>query len=408
MDGRLAVIGLGSIGSMALWQASRLSDSVVGFEAQSPGHARSAAGGDTRLFRMLYRGTPGYYPILERSRRLWAELEADSGQQILTRCGGLSIGTVDGPYLPHLLETTRLNGADHELLSRGAMAERYPQHSLRPDDRAVFDPYGGVLRTDRAVTAAVSAAQANGATVLTTAPIDGIREADDSVIVTSGDDSWKFENVVVSSGAWSQRLMPDYLKAVTETQRLYLSWFVARDAAAFAPDRFPIFIRISGDRSMYGAPSVDGVTVKATLDGRGAPTPQADAVPRELTDAEIAETTETVTEFLPGLIPNIVRSDAFPDLFTVDKNPLLGRLRANSRIYCATGFSGAGFKMATGFGEIAAKEALGTQSFGGLDFLRPQRFTPLNSGDRLGRATGAQSPVSVGPSTARSRYPGAS
>ena len=32
----LAVIGLGSIGSMALWQASRLSDSVTGFEAASP------------------------------------------------------------------------------------------------------------------------------------------------------------------------------------------------------------------------------------------------------------------------------------------------------------------------------------------------------------------------------------
>jgi sarcosine oxidase len=380
MDGRLAVIGVGSIGSMALWQASRLSDSVVGFEAQSPGHGRSALGGDTRLFRMLYRGTPSYYPILERSRRLWAELEADSGQHILTRCGGLSIGTVDGPYLPHLLETTRLTGAAHELLSREAMAERYPQHNLRPDDRAVFDPHGGVLRTDRAVTAAVAAAQANGATVLTNTAIDDIREADDGVVITSGSDSWRFENVIISSGGWSQRLMPDYLKAVTDTWRNYLTWFVARDAAQFSPDRFPIFIRISGDRSMYGAPAVDGVTVKATLDGRGGPIPRPGAVPRELTADEIAETTETVTEFFPGLIPNIVRSDAFPDLFTADKNPLVGPLQENSRIYCATGFSGAGFKMACGYGEIAAHEALGTQSFDGLDFLRPQRFRPPNAG----------------------------
>jgi sarcosine oxidase len=53
VDGKLAVIGLGSIGSMALWQASRSCNSVVGFEAQSPGHARSAVGGDTRLIRML-------------------------------------------------------------------------------------------------------------------------------------------------------------------------------------------------------------------------------------------------------------------------------------------------------------------------------------------------------------------
>ncbi|WP_062992991.1 FAD-dependent oxidoreductase [Nocardia anaemiae] len=381
MDGQLAVIGLGSIGSMALWQASRSSNSVVGFEAQSPGHGRSAVGGDTRLFRMLYRGTPNYYPILERSRRLWAALEADSGQQILTRCGGLSIGTVDGPYLPHLLETTRLTGADHEILTRGAMAELYPQHNLRPDDQAVFDPHAGVLRTDRAVTAAVDAAQANGATVLTNTPIDDIRDTDDGVVITSGSSSWKFENVIVSSGGWSRRLMPNYLRAVTDTRRIFLSWFVARDAAEFAPERFPIFIRISGDRSMYGAPSVDGVTVKATLDGRGAPTPRADAVPRDLTAEETAETADTVIEFLPGLFPNIVRSDAFPDLFTADKNPLLGRLWENSRIYCATGFSGAGFKMASGFGEIAAHEALGTRSFHGLDFLRPERYRSSTARD---------------------------
>jgi len=373
-DGNLAVIGLGSIGSMALWQASRLTGSVVGFEAQSPAHARSAVGGDTRLFRMIYRGNPDLYPILERSRDLWAELEAETGQNILTRCGGLSIGTADGPYLTALLETTRTNGADHEILSREEMAERYPQHNLREDDIAVYDPHAGALRTDRAVTAAVAAAQANGATVHTNTPIDSITETDDGVVITSGEKTWTFENVIVSSGGWSQRLMPGYLTAATQTKRIFLTWFVAKDGAEFTPDRFPIFIRISGDRSMYGAPAVDGVTVKATLDGRGTATPQADAVPRELTPAEITETTETVTEFFPGLFPNIVRSDAFPDLFTTDGHPLLGRISEDSRIYCATGFSGAGFKNATGFGEIAAHEALGKQTFTGLDFVRPQRF----------------------------------
>jgi sarcosine oxidase len=168
--------------------------------------------------------------------------------------------------------------------------------------------------------------------------------------------------------------MPDHLKAATQTKRIFLTWFVAKDGAEFAPDRFPIFIRIHEDRSMYGAPAVDGVTVKATLDGRGAPTPDPDAVPRELSTAEIAETTETVTEFLPGLIPTIVRSDTFPELYTKDGSPLLGRLEEGSRIYCATGFSGGGFKNATGFGEIAAHEALGKQTYDRLDFIRPERF----------------------------------
>ncbi len=373
-DGKLAVIGLGSIGSMALWQASRITDAVVGFEAATPAHGRSAVGGDTRLFRMIYRGNPDYYPILQRSQTLWAELEAETGQNILTRCGGLSIGTADGPYIRSVLETTRLTGAEHQILSHEELAARYPQHNLRPDDIAIYDPNAGALRTDRAVTAAIAAAEANGATVRRNTRVHSVRETNDGVIVTSGDKSWTFDNAIIASGGWSNRLMPDYLKAATETKRIFLTWFVAKDASEFTPEKFPIFIRIYEDRSMYGAPAVDGVTVKATLDGRGGPTPNPDAVPRELTQAEIQETTETVTEFFPDLYSNIVRSDAFPDLYTKDGNPLLGRLKDASRIYCATGFSGAGFKNATGFGHIAAQEALGKQTFEGLDFVRPERF----------------------------------
>ena len=374
MDGKLAVIGLGSIGSMALWQASHMTGSVTGFEAQSPAHGRSAVGGDTRLFRMIYLGTPGLYPILQRSRDLWAELETETGQDILTRCGGLSIGTAGGSYISGLLGTAQLNGADYEILSRDELTERYPQHKLRAEDIAVYDPNAGVLRTDRAVTAAIGAAEANGATVHINTPIDSITETADGVVVTSGDRTWVFANVIVASGGWSRRLMPDYLKAHTETRRVFLSWFVARDAARFAPDRFPVFSRMYEDHAMYGAPAVDGVTVKATLDGRGTMITNPDQFNRELSDAETVETLETVSDFIPELVPAIVRSDAFPDLYTKDRNPLVGWLGESSRIYCATGFSGGGFKNATGFGHIAAHEALGNQPIEGLEFVRPERF----------------------------------
>jgi sarcosine oxidase len=378
MDAKLAVIGLGSIGSMALWQASRLCDSVVGFEAATPAHGRSAVGGDTRLFRMVYLGRPEYYPIMEHSRSLWAELEAETGQEILTTTGGLSIGTANGSFINSLLEATRITGAEHDVLSREEMAERYPQHNLRPDDCAVYDPRAGVLRTDRAVSAAVAAAQAGGAAVLQNTPVDSITETAHGVVVTSGDRTWTFEKVIVASGGWSRRLMPDHLKAVTETHRIVLTWFVAQDGTQFSPENFPVFSRLYGDRSLYGAPAVDGVTVKASVDGplagRVRATPDPDSVPRELTREEIEKVTEIVTEFFPGLIPTIVRSDALPDLFTEDRHPLLGWLDEDSRVYCATGFSGKGFKMATGYGHIAAHEALGKQTIEGLDFVRPNRF----------------------------------
>ena len=96
---------------MALWQASKLGVDPVGFEAVSPAHPRSAVGGDSRLFRMTYRGEHNFYPVLQLAERLWRRLEEESGQQILTQCGGLSIGETDGSYIPALLDSIRRTGA---------------------------------------------------------------------------------------------------------------------------------------------------------------------------------------------------------------------------------------------------------------------------------------------------------
>jgi sarcosine oxidase len=374
-DGQLAVIGLGSVGSMALWQASQTSRAVAGFEAVSPAHPRSAVGGDTRLFRMTYRGEGGYYPVLQLAQRLWRELEQQSGQTILTQCGGLSIGEVDGSYLPALLESIKRTGAPHEILDRAEMERRYPQHRLAAGECGIFDAEAGFLRTDRAVLSAIDAARNNGATVLTGAPVREIRELPSGVRISTDTDSWVFERVIVSSGAWSRSLMPPALQSRVQTRRIFLSWFAARDPEEFAPHRFPIFIRITGQRSLYGAPTIDGASVKATLDGRAQPAPDADGVDRALSATEIAESEETVARFLPGLIPSIVRSDAYPDLYTSDATPLVGFLPGSDQTYLATGFSGAGFKMASAFGAIAAGETLGRgPGLGGLDFVRPERL----------------------------------
>lgn len=374
-DAELAVIGLGSVGSMALWRASQTSRSVVGFEAASPAHPRSAVGGDTRLFRMTYRGEGNYYPVLQVARRLWRELEEQSGQTILTQCGGLSIGERDGGYIPALLESIKRTKAPHEVLDHAEMERRYPQHRLTPGECAILDREAGFLRTDRAVLSAVDAAKNNGASVVTGAPIREVREVPGGVRISTDSDAWEFERVIVSSGGWSRNLLPSPLRGHVHTRRIYLSWFPARRPEEFAPDRFPIFIRITGQRSLYGAPTIDGATVKATLDGRAQPAPDADGIDRALSATEIAESEETVRQFLPGLIPCIVRSDAYPDLYTRDATPLVGFLPGSDRTYLATGFSGAGFKMAPAFGAIAASEALGRDpGVNGLDFLRPARL----------------------------------
>jgi sarcosine oxidase len=379
-DGELAVIGLGSAGSMALKlsgkPSGKPSGGVVGFEARTPAHGRSAVGGDTRLFRMTFREQHDLTPLLESSLGLWRELESDAGQEILTQCGGLSIG--HGAYVDAILRNVQETGAPHTLLDAAALRARYPQHRVGDDDAAVFDPRAGFLRTDRAVLSAVAAAENAGAQVQASTPVDELHEDSHGVRVVSGSSSWTFERVVVAAGGWSRHLLPAPIADAVAPYRNLLTWFPARDPTLYTPDRFPIFIRIQERMTLYGAPSLDGSTIKATLDGRAVPASSADGVARELTDAEVAESELTVREFLPGLVPSIVRSDGYPDLYTSDRRPMIGTVPGRPRTYVATGFSGAGFKIASGVGSLIARRALGhpidTCLEGTLRFADPGRF----------------------------------
>lgn len=374
VDGHVAVIGLGSVGSMALWQASRHSSSVVGFEAATPAHPRSAVGGDTRLFRMTYREPHPYYPVLTRALDTWRELEKETNLPILHQCGGLSIGARNGPYIPALLDSVRANGTEHEILDSSEITKRYPQHAVDDNDVAVFDPRAGYLRTDSAVLGAVRAAQDRGAEVVRDCRIGSLCESADGVVLAAGERTWTFDRVIVAGGGWSGALLPDELRAHVHPRRNYLTWFHARNPDDFAPERFPIFVHISQTRSMYGAPSLDGSTVKATLDGRSEPAENASDLFRELTQAEALETRETTESFLPGLIPDIVRADAYPDLFTDDHVPLLGAQPGSERIFLATGFSGAGFKMSAAYGAIVVDQALARAPHPEAAFMSPSRF----------------------------------
>jgi sarcosine oxidase len=373
-DASIGVIGLGSIGSMTMWQASKRSSSVLGFEAATPAHPRSAVGGDSRLFRMTYRGTHPYYPILVRSRELWGELETESGKEILNRCGGLSIGHREGDYIPALIDSIKTCGAPHRILDHAEMAERYPQHDLDPDEIAVWDEHAGFLKTDTAVLAALDRAREQGASMITDARIRAIEETDDFVRISDGDRTWTVARLVVTGGAWAAPLLPEPLRSKVYPARILLTWFQAHDAAEFAPELFPVFIRISRGTSMYGTPSIDGVTVKAGLDGRATPAEDPSALLRVLKPEEMTEVRATAASYFPGLIPYVVRADTYPDLYTTDGAPLLGLAPGSKRIVLATGFSGTGFKMASGYGAIAASLAADPDNAASPAFTNPARF----------------------------------
>ncbi|MBO0706138.1 MAG: FAD-dependent oxidoreductase, partial [Candidatus Dormibacteraeota bacterium] len=132
LETEVAVVGLGSMGSLALWELSRRGVPATGIERFQPGHDRGAAHGESRIFRSCYAEGPEYVPLLDSAFALWRELEAETGTDLFTANGALFIGDPDTGYVAQCRATAEAYELSYEVLGGAAAERRYPQHRLQP------------------------------------------------------------------------------------------------------------------------------------------------------------------------------------------------------------------------------------------------------------------------------------
>src|SRR3954454_23135960 len=127
-DAEVAVIGLGAMGSNALWRLAARGVDVLGFEQFRPGHVQGSSHGKTRVFRVACLEHPNLVPLARRSRELWIDLQEKSGTPVIRNTGAVLIG----PEVSDLIAGTLAAAAAHDLpisrLTRGELQRRFPQH----------------------------------------------------------------------------------------------------------------------------------------------------------------------------------------------------------------------------------------------------------------------------------------
>ena len=70
------VVGVGGMGSAALYHLARRGQRVLGLERFDVPHDLGSSGGVTRIIRLAYYEDSSYVPLLQRSYQLWRELES--------------------------------------------------------------------------------------------------------------------------------------------------------------------------------------------------------------------------------------------------------------------------------------------------------------------------------------------
>ena len=354
--------GLGVMGAATLAALAVRGLRVIGLERFALPHALGSSQGGTRIIREAYFEHPFYVPLVRAAYEGWHALEARTGRRLIVPTGGLTIGPPVGGLVTGARTSVDAHGVAHELLTAGEVHRRHPALRIPADAVAVTDPRAGVLLAARAIATLLDVARADGAEIRDGAPIDGWEAGPDGVQVAVAGERLRASRLVLAAGPWMPQLTP-CLAPILQVERNVVHWF--RPAAATAadhigPGHLPVLVvEDTPDRLLYAIPSVRGLGddledgVKFARHHGGEPV-TADDVDRRVSAADVAPITEAVGRYLPGVVPEPVRSAVCCYTNTPDGHFIVDRDPDHAAVTVVSACSGHGFKFAAALGPLIA------------------------------------------------------
>jgi sarcosine oxidase len=356
------VIGVGGMGSAACYHLARRGKRVLGLERFDIPHTMGSSHGFNRIIRLAYYEDPSYVPLLRRAYELWRELETGFGEQLLHITGSVDASHEDGEVFQGALHSCQLHDLPHEVLSSPELSRRYPAYRLPEGHFGLFQPEGGFLLSERCIVAHVFAALAAGADIRAREQVIEWTTTANGVRVTTERGIYQAERLIVSAGAWMQKLIPE-LASLSQPERQVLAWLQPTEPGDFVPSRFPVFNLTVDEGRYYGFPvfGVPGFKIGRYhhLDEQADP----DEMDREPNAADEAILREFAARYCPyGAGPTMaLRSCLFTN--TPDEHFIIDALPGAPQVVVASPCSGHGFKFCSVVGEILADLA----SRGGTD-----------------------------------------
>jgi sarcosine oxidase len=390
------VIGLGAVGSAALYQSAKLGARAIGIDRFSPPHDRGSSHGDTRITREAIGEGREFVPLVVRSNQIWEELEAVTGRSLLVRNGGLVLASPDMPgnhhgstsFIQDTIAAATEFGIAHEVLATDELRGRYPQFRLRGDEIGYFEPGAGFVRPEACIEAQLSLAQKLSAQVRASETvIDCKAMPDGTVEVTTSANVYSAAKVIVAAGPWIKKMVDQSYPALFQVYRQVMYWFaLGGHAAQYAPERFPVFIWIAGNRPrdmMYGFPAIDGPHGGLKIAAEQYDTTvDPDAAPREVSAAEMsAMYHEYIAPHFPEVSGECLRTATCLYTVTPDAKFIIDHLGGHENIVFASACSGHGFKHSAALGEALAAQALGHPSRVDLSGFSARRFSRPAAGE---------------------------
>ena len=367
------VAGVGAMGSAACWRLAERGQRVLGLERFDIPNTRGSSHGVNRIIRLAYFEHPGYVPLLRRAYDLWRETERACGQQLIFITGGMDAGRPDSMIVSGSLLSCRTHGIPHEVLDANELYRRFPGFNLPADFVAVYQPDGGFIACERAVTAQTSLARAAGAEIHTNEKMLKWEPTSGGVRVTTERGVYEAGQLIISCGAW----VADYVPALAKLaipERQVLAWFEPKKPELFALGNFPISIVQTDDGFPYQFPIWGAPGFKLGLYRHLHETGHADALSREANTRDEARLRDTVERYFPAAAGRTLAMQTCLFTNVPDSHFVIDMLPGMPQVIVASPCSGHGFKFACVIGEILADLTIHGQTRFDLKLFSLARF----------------------------------
>lgn len=356
-DFEYVVLGLGGWGSAAAyWLSRRVGREVLGLEQFELGHVRGESQDHSRIIRLSYH-TPEYVELAKHAYQAWAEVERDSGEQLVLRTGGLDFAPRESAIpLTNYSGSMDAAGVPYEHLDGAEIRRRWPQFTVGDEIHGLYQPESGIAMAARGNATHVRMAREHGATLRDRAPVERLRAVDGEVEVVAGGTAYRCRKLVIAAGAWSNAALTHFgMHLPLRVTKEQVTYFATPHEAEFQPNRFPIWIWMDAP-CFYGFPIFGEQGTKAGQDAGGEEV-TAETRDFEPDRAALQRTVAFLEKYIPRSLGPIIYTKTCLYTLTPDRDFVIDRLPDHPQVVVGIG-GGHGYKFASLIGRILSELAI--------------------------------------------------
>lgn len=375
------VLGLGSMGSSALFYLSQQGLQVLGIDQFTPPHEFGSHTGQSRIIRKAYFEHPDYVPLLERAYANWKFIENLASTKLYFETGFFYAATPDSALLNGVRQSALLYNIPL-LTSQDQIQKQYGIDSIYIPNHfeTLLEPEAGFLKPEACIETYCREAVKRNATIVTNEKIISWNKVNDLFYISTTQATYRARKLVITTGAWTSSLIPQ-TKATLRVTRQCVIWVQPSHPERFQLGNFPCWTIADEQHPgiFYGFPILNEKDF-----GKPTGLKFAHHAPGETFNPEnpIPLNSQQETEKLKSIfhryfherIEEVLAVKSCLYTYSPDENFIIDFLHNDRDAVFACGFSGHGFKFASVVGEILSDLVVNGRTSQPIDFLRLKRF----------------------------------